>query len=100
VGGRSMSSCSEFAYRKRWNCRRNAAIGVEQIQARRILDSSGAKVLERASLPARVSALALRDELPASASSQRRPRKDRHLFHARLQSGVDVSRWILVDRSS
>src|SRR5688500_14635621 len=100
VGGRTVSAFSECSYGKCRNCRRNFPECMEQIQARRILDTAGSKILERASLPARVSADALRDELPASSSTKRRPWKDRYLLHPRLQSGLDLSRRVLVDRSA
>ena len=43
-----------------------------------------ARVLERADVAARVPARVFRDELPASAFSERGPRQNQHLLHPRL----------------
>ena len=58
------------------------------------------EVVERTAFPDRVSARALRNELPVAALSQRRPRQDRRLFHPRLQSGLDVSGRLQLDRGA
>ena len=56
-----------------------------------------AEVLEHAPLPERVSIVALRNELPSAAFPERRPREALSLFHARLQSRVDISGRVFLD---
>ena len=55
------------------------------------------ELLERAALPAGISARLLRDELSAAALPQGGARQDRRLLHARLQPAVDQPRRLLVD---
>ena len=69
----------------------------EQVRPEASQSAAAAGVLERAALPARVSARVPRDELPAAALPQGRARQARRLLHARLQPAVDQPRRLLVD---
>ena len=72
LGGCALSAFSQCFDRKRRHGRRNFAERVEQIQAERLFDAARAEILERAAFPARISALALRDELSAAAFFERK----------------------------
>ena len=72
LGGWAVARCLHFLSvldGQRRHGRRHAAVRVEQIQAGKLRHTAGAKVLERASFSARISACSLRDELSAAALS-------------------------------
>ena len=63
-------------------------------------DAAAAKALERIALSAGVAAVHARNVVSAAALPERRPRPPRSVFHARLQSRVDLSRRLLLDRNA
>ena len=63
-------------------------------------DAARAQRLERTDVATRVPARVLRDELPAAALSEGRPRQARHVLHPRLQPGLDQSRRDDLDRDA
>src|SRR3954454_12281625 len=56
--------------------------------------------MERTAVSAGMAFVYSRDVFPAPAFSERGTRADRLVLHARLQPGVDLSRWILLDRDA
>ena len=72
----------------------------QQVRPEAPESAAGARLLERAAVPEGVPARVLRDELPAAALPQGRPRQARRLLHARLQPALDQSRRLHVDGSA
>src|SRR5579864_4079435 len=71
---------------------------VEQVRAEAVQCPASAEAMVRVAVSAGVAAKHARDVVPAAAFPERRARANRSVLHARVQSGVDVSRWIFLDR--
>jgi hypothetical protein len=70
---------------------------LEQVRPEASDDAAAAGLLERAAVSARIPVGLFRDELPAAAFPQGKPRQTRRLLHPRLQPGVDEPRRFLLD---
>ena len=100
LAGRAGPPAARRARGRRRHAGGDRALLLQQGDSGAAAHAASGQGVERAPVPARVSARVLRDELPPAAPPEGRTRPPRHVLHAGLQPGVDEPRRLLVDRGA